>query len=586
MKRQTLVSDIKLDRIVPSELNYRKKVDKQGLDDLTESVKQKGVIQPIIVRPVKDNGHFEIVAGYRRYQAATNAGLATIPALIGSFDDESALEVAMTENSQREDVNPMDEALGFKRMLDAGTDMETIAARIGRPVAYVLGRVKLLGLCKEARQAVADGKVSLGHAQVLLRLRSKDEQKDLLRAITNGDGITVSGAKSIIKSHSLTLKHAPFDTDKCATCTYCSGNQAVLFPELTDTDECSDPACFQKKTLAHYEASMKEKEEQGFRVIRDVEEIKELGGFHCDKLKRIVARKSEADYQNVYPPRYKADCTKCTDHHAYYLYEEAVYNGRRIQVGELCLNPKCLAKMLKEREAVETREETSCGSGHSDDTTSRINPATLRLHAEGCRDRFLVERLPEKIAASAELTKRFIIYHMLSRFGYFSGNAKQTRDEIIESISPAEFFKPGKFTGWEIYLVVMGVPEKKLDGLLNTVVAATIQHTDPKVLLHMTPEAGIDISADFLMDETFLKTKTKAELLQMDKDMGLTVTATEKDKKREIVAAILSHDLVGKATPEISEACTLKDVKDVSDPGEWRRKYEADEDPFEDSEAA
>jgi len=583
MTKQTRVADIKLERIVPSEMNYRQKVDKAGLEELTESVRQKGVLQPIIVRPVKDNDHYEIVAGYRRFQAATAAGLTTIPAIIGRFDDEAALEVAITENSQREDVNPIDEALGFKRMLDTGTDMETIAAKIGRPVAYVLGRVKLLGLCKEAQQVVSQGKISLGHAQVLLRLRSKNEQKGLLSAIITGDGITVSGAKSIVKAHSLALKNAPFDTEKCATCTYRSGNQAVLFPELTDTDECSDPDCFQKKMLAHYEAQAKEKEEQCFRIFRDVDEIQALGGFHSDKLKRIVPRKAEADYQSVCPPKYRYECTKCTDHHAYYFYEEAVYNGKRIQAGELCLNTKCLARMFKEKE-VETTEKKTSSESVSEGTASRVNPVTLRLHAEACRDRFLINNLPEKVAASPTLTMRFIIYHMLYRFGYFSGNAKQTRDQILKGICPVEYFKERKFSGWEIYLVVMGVPEMKLDGLLNEVVRATIQYTDPKVLLHMTPEAGIDMSADFQMDETFIKTKTKAELIQMDKDMGLTVTATEKDKKSEIVNAILSHDLVGKATPEIAESCRLKNIKDVSDPGEWRSKYEAEAD--ETSEAA
>jgi len=567
-------ADIPLDKVVPSETNYRQKVDKAGLAELTDSVRQKGVLQPIIVRPVKDNGHYEIVAGYRRYLAATAAELTTIPAIIEQFNDETALEVAMTENSQREDVNPIDEALGFKRMLYAA-DMETVAAKIGRPMAYVLGRIRLLDLCKEAKQAVSQGKISLGHAQVLLRLRSKNEQRELLTAILDGDGITVSGAKSIIKNHSLTLNHAQFDTEMCATCAYRSGNQAVLFPELKDTDECSDPACFQKKTLAHYEAQVKEKAAQGFRVIRDVEEIQELGGFHGDKLKSIVPKKAEADYSNVYPPKYKSDCAKCTDHHAFYVYEEANYNGKHIRAGELCLNPKCLAKMFKEKEA-ETTEKKTSGTSAPEGTASKVNPVTLRLHAEGCRDRFLIERLPEKVAASSALAKRFIIFHMLYRFGYYSGTAKQTRDKILAGICPAEYFKPGKFTGWEIYLAVMAVPEKKLDKLLKAVAAATIQYTDPKVLLHMTPEAGIDMNADFLMDETFIKTKTKAELLQMVKDLDLTVAVTDKAKKSEIVIAILAQELVGKTTPEIAESCQLKDIMDVSDPTEWRRKYESE----------
>lgn len=586
MKKQTEdYADLKLEQVMPSESNYRRKVDKAALEELTQSVKQVGVLLPIIVRPMKGNGHYEIVAGYRRYLAATAAGLNEIPAKIKQYSDADALNVAMTENSQREDVNPIDEALGFKRRIDAGVEIEAIAANLGRPVSYVIGRVKLLGLCKEAQQAITEGRISLGHAQVLLMLRSKNEQKGLLSAILNGDGITVSGAKSIVRKHSLALKLAPFDIEKCTTCAYRSGNQAVLFPELTDTDECSDPACFQKKTIAHYEAQAKEKKEQGFRVISDIEEIKELGGFHGDKIRRIVPRRNEVDYQSVYPPKYKSECAKCTDHHAFYFYEETIYNGKRISTGELCLNTKCLAKMFKEKNT-ETEESKANDDSIPDVPASRINPATLRQHAEDCRNRFLVERLPEKVAASAAFAKRFIIYHMLDRFGHFSGNAKQTRDGILKEICPIEYFAEGKFSGWEIYLVVMAVPKEKLNKLLSMVVVATIQHTEPKVLLHMTPEAGIDMNADFLMDETFIKTKTKAELLQMVKDMGLKVSVSEKNKKSEIVTAILAQDLVGKATPEIAESCRLKELKDVSDHITWNHRHEIEPDVNEESEAA
>ncbi|MHB8174718.1 MAG: hypothetical protein ACYDFU_09715, partial [Nitrospirota bacterium] len=348
-----------------------------------------------------------------------------------------------------------------------------------------------------------------------------------------------------------------------------SGNQAMLFPELKDTDECSDPTCFQKKIQAHYEAQAREKEEQGFRVIRSYKEIKEIG----NKIHRIVLRKAEADYQSVYPPKYRSECAKCTDHHAYYFYEESNYSGKHIETGELCLNPKCLAKMFKDTEEAETKERRPDGEFMPESTGSKISPITLRLHAEECRNRFLIENLPDKVAASTTLAKRFVIYHMLDRFGYFNGNAKQTRDEMLREICPAEYFKEKKFSGWEIYLVVMSVPKEKLNKLLSTIVTATIQYTDPKVLLHMTPEAGIDMEKDFLMDKEFLNTKKKAELVEMVKSLELPVSFTGKEKKSEMVEAILALDLTGKATPEISESCQLKELKDVSDPI-WSRQSE------------
>jgi ParB/RepB/Spo0J family partition protein len=588
MKKHSYVH-LKLEQVVPSEVNPGG--TRKGIEELTASVKEKGIIQPIIVRPVKGNGHYEIVAGHRRFLAAQGAGLDTIPAIVQDFGDEEALEVSIIENDQREDANPLDEAKGFKRLIESENEVETIAARVGRPVGYVLGRVRLLGLCKEAKQALSSGKISLGHAQVLLRLRGKDEQLALLSDILSGEdghGITIAAAKAMVKESSLDLSQAPFDISGCASCAFRSGNQAELFPELKDTDECSDRACFYKKTLAYYRAQTKEKEDAGFRVIKDIEEIKELGGFSGDKVKLIVPSAKEASPYSYpasyYPPKYKSKCEKCTDHHAFYVYEEKVYSGTRIEAGEACLNPKCLADMLKEKEkakehVAKDKAKTAKGEPTAEAPVREVNPHTLRIHAEAARDRFMVMHLTPRVEASEVLTKRFIIYHMLDRFGYFNGNAKQVKDEIIKEICPAEYFKEKKFSGWHLYLLVMNVPEDKLSDLLTKVVLATIPFSDPKALLHMTPEAGIDMTRDFVMDETFINSKTKAELLKMVKDLGLSIAATEKNKKAEIVAAIQAQDLVGKATPELSESFTLKELKEVSDPMVSRYAMEDEDEP-------
>ena len=594
MKKQTEVQTgyvhLKLEQVVPSEVNPGG--TRKGIDELTASVKEKGIIQPIIVRPVKGNGHYEIVAGHRRFLAATNAGLGEIPAIVQELPDDEAIEVAIIENDQREDANPLDEAKAFKRLME-NDEVETIAARIGRTVGYVQGRVKLLGLCKEAKQALSSGKISLGHAQVLLRLRGKDEQRALLSDILSGEGghgITVAAAKAMVRENSLALADAPFDISGCESCAFRSGNQAELFPELKDTEECSDRACFYKKTLAYYRARTKEKEDAGFKVIRDIEEIKELGGFSGDKMNLIVPSTKEASPYSYpasyYPPKYKSKCEKCTDHHAFYVYEEKVYSGSRIEAGEVCLNPKCLAEMLKEKEKAKEQEakEKVKTNEPTEKPAREVNPLTLKAHAEAARDRFMVTHLTPRVESSEALTKRFIIYHMLDRFTYFSGNAKQVRDEIIREICSPEYFKEKKFSGWHLYLLVGTVLEENLPALLTKVVLATIPFTDPKALLHMTPEAGIDMTRDFVMDETFINTKTKAELLRMVKDLGLNVAATEKNKKAEIVAAIQAQDLVGKATSELTESFALKELKDVSDPIISRYAMEDDDEEIEEVE--
>ena len=140
-----MYKELSLNKIKASKENYRSAISEGPLEDLTASVKAKGILQPILVRPM--NGKYEIVAGHRRYLAAQAAGLETIPATVREFDDQEALEIQVIENSQREDPNPMDEARGFQRLVEMGNHTpDTLAEKLGRNVAYVYSRVKLLDI--------------------------------------------------------------------------------------------------------------------------------------------------------------------------------------------------------------------------------------------------------------------------------------------------------------------------------------------------------------------------------------------------------------------------------------------------------
>ena len=164
--------------VKPSPHNYRKTMDKGELEQLAASIAEKGILQPILVRPV--NGHYEIVAGHRRFAAARQSGLKEVPVVIRELTDQEALEIQIIENSQREDPNPVDEAQGFKFLLKAKYDIETIAFKIGRKPGYVHGRLRLLDLPKEAQQRLVKGEISFDQAKLLLRLNGK-EQKGFLR---------------------------------------------------------------------------------------------------------------------------------------------------------------------------------------------------------------------------------------------------------------------------------------------------------------------------------------------------------------------------------------------------------------------
>ena len=164
-----LISDV-----VRSKLQPRKNFDKQYLDDLTNSIKERGVVQPIIVRKSKDiRGKYEIIAGERRWLASQNAGLNEIPSIIIEADDLKSLEFAIVENVQRHDLNPIEEANGYKKLMDDfGYDQDKVAKFIGKSRAHIANCLRLLSLPENVIQLVETNKLSQGHAKILVGLEN------------------------------------------------------------------------------------------------------------------------------------------------------------------------------------------------------------------------------------------------------------------------------------------------------------------------------------------------------------------------------------------------------------------------------
>ena len=160
--------------IVRNKYQPRKKFDKESLTELSNSIKERGVIQPIVVRRSEDQSDkFEIVAGERRWQAAQNAGLHEVPVIIINADNLKSLEFAIVENVQRKDLNPIEEAEGYKRLIDEfNYDQERVAKFIGKSRAHISNCLRLLSLPKEVVELIIEEKISHGHAKILVGLEN------------------------------------------------------------------------------------------------------------------------------------------------------------------------------------------------------------------------------------------------------------------------------------------------------------------------------------------------------------------------------------------------------------------------------
>lgn len=178
---------LKLSEIEPNREQPRKRFDEEALTQLAESIRIHGVIQPLLVRPAA-GGTYQLVAGERRWRAARMAGLTGVPAVIKELSEQEAMELALIENLQREDLNPIEEALGYQELMDAyGFTQEQVAKRVGKSRSAVANALRLISLPEEIRPMLEDGSLSAGHARALLSLDDPKEMTELASAaVKNG----------------------------------------------------------------------------------------------------------------------------------------------------------------------------------------------------------------------------------------------------------------------------------------------------------------------------------------------------------------------------------------------------------------
>jgi ParB family chromosome partitioning protein len=206
-------SEIAIDRIVPNPKQPRRTFVESELEELAESIRTKGVLQAILVRPDPSNADmFEIIAGERRWRAARRAGLTTIPAVVREMDDREVLEIAIIENVQRSDLNPVEEAEAYKALIDRfGRTQESVATQVGKSREHVSNTLRLLNLPDDVREHVREGRLTAGHARALL----KTKDPSAFAAIVISKGLSVRDTEALAKEEKSSRGEAkPANDDK------------------------------------------------------------------------------------------------------------------------------------------------------------------------------------------------------------------------------------------------------------------------------------------------------------------------------------------------------------------------------------
>ncbi|MCM1063225.1 MAG: ParB/RepB/Spo0J family partition protein [Eubacterium sp.] len=189
---------VKITMVEPNRKQPRKNFDEDALQELSDSIKQFGLLQPILVQDRKD--HYEIIAGERRWRAAKIAGLKKIPVIVRDYSDQEIMEISLIENIQREDLNPIEEAQAYKRLLtEFNLKQDEVAERVSKSRAAVTNSIRLLKLSDEVQQMVIDDMISTGHARTLLAVEDKDEQYNLAQRIFD-EKLSVRDVEKLVKN--------------------------------------------------------------------------------------------------------------------------------------------------------------------------------------------------------------------------------------------------------------------------------------------------------------------------------------------------------------------------------------------------
>lgn len=206
------IQDIELDEIVPNRYQPRREFSDDSIKELAETLDKDGLLQPIVVREDGED-HYEIIAGERRYRAAKSLGWETIPAIVKNMDDDQAASLALIENLQREDLNPIDEAKAYTNLMKLNDLTQTALAKdMGKSQSYVANKLRLLKLDDDVQKALIEGKITARHGRALLNL-SEDDQERVLKEIEE-KGLNVKQTEEIAKDVDAYFNPKPKETKR------------------------------------------------------------------------------------------------------------------------------------------------------------------------------------------------------------------------------------------------------------------------------------------------------------------------------------------------------------------------------------
>jgi ParB family chromosome partitioning protein len=422
--------DLPLMQLQESPTNPRRRYDETAMQELAVSIQSQGILAPLLVRRLEPS-QFEVIVGSRRFRAAKIAELSDVPVRIVEMTDAQVLEAQCVENLQREDVHPLEEANAFSAMLREHYDVATIAAKIGKPAAFVVSRIQLTQLIGPIADAFLADKLTIGHATLIAKLPPAHQPEAFTASYRNvwmTEGQTailvpVKELASWIESNILMeLRTASFDrkdaelvpdVGSCHDCPKRTGANALLFPE-SQRDACLDRECFQAKINAHVARSI-ERNANLIQITTTWNGHRNGGPLSRNHYTEIVAAKSgkKANKKNAERSPAQTKCPHVTEG----LVVEGANRGRTLTI---CAEPTCPIHHAEAQKAREAQQQMRADQRKQDQRRKEDLIARQRILSA------ILQKVSEPTKADLELVAR----------EFFGNLSHEYRAVVAEEMKP------------------------------------------------------------------------------------------------------------------------------------------------------
>lgn len=502
--------------------NPRKYFDQAELDELTASILHKGVIQPIVVRPVGD-GNYTIIAGERRFRAAVAAHGVDyeIPAVIRDISEEEAAELALIENIQRADMSVTEEAKSAGTILERHKSREEAAAVLGWPLSKFNRRIGLLNLCEEVMTAVDTRRIMVGHGELLSAL-SHDKQREALKRILEHN-LPVNVVKELLLKKSTEFSTAIFDQAGCAQCTHNSTRQASLFVNSIGDGRCTNQDCFEARTDERIEAIRAELAEEVVKV--------KLIGVGENGFTKLTAEGAVGIGQEQYD-----ECKACANHGATVSLIPGSIGSveRSICFDTICHQKKVADRIRSEQKTQTPATETSQLEKGSATTKSVVKkmPATgkevkvsaLSQRVVEYRRKQVWERAAKKeLAAQPDKAKAIVLDLLLTGSGSLVDREQLGAyfNKITgQSYPDTDRYSPGKVGHPEIPYSVTAEQEVKVFAAVAISAVSNTSFSEDR-LKKILSFLDTDLTKHYTLDKELFDMLTKSEIEAVCVSVGL-----------------------------------------------------------------